>query len=180
MMAENAFLESLTIKTGSTTFEELFALISALQLNTTLKTLGLEFFWPSDQYIDLTDDEVNQLVSILIKNYGLEHVVPDILCADDRTVKAILRLNGAGRRYLIEDGSSLLKGVEVLSAVKDDINCLFLHLLKNPGLCDRRAVETTTKNRRPGANLDESSSRGKRERAQSQQGKEPRRRLHVA
>jgi hypothetical protein len=108
----------------------------------------------------LSDDEAKQLVSILMKNYGLEHLVAEVRCADDGTVKAILRLNKAGRCYLIEDGSSISKGVEVLSAVNDDINCVFLHLLENPGLCSRRAfeTETTTRSRRPGANLDESSS----------------------
>jgi hypothetical protein len=85
----------------------------------------------------------------------------------------------AERRYLIKDGSSISKGVKVLSAVNDDINCVFMHLLENPGLCNRRAVETetTTISQRPGANLDESSTSGKRARAQSQPGKEPRRRL---
>jgi hypothetical protein len=70
--------------------------------------------------------------------------VPDIPCADDGTVKAILRLNAAGRRYLIKDGSSISKGVDVLSAVSDEIDCVFLHLLENPSLCDRRAADTTT------------------------------------
>jgi hypothetical protein len=179
-MMENTFLESFTIPSSSgggiIKVEELFALISALQLNTTLKTLGYQFFF---MILYLTDDEVNQLVLLLMKNYGLERLVPDIACEDDRTIKAILRLNGAGRRYLIEDGSSISKGVEVLSAVNDDINCVFLHLLENPGLCNRRAIETTTttRSRRPVINLDESCSTGKRERVQSQPGKEPRRRL---
>jgi hypothetical protein len=141
-MMENSLLESLTIRTYSTIkFEELLALVSALQLNTTLKTLG------GLASIDLTDDEVKQLVSILMKNYGLERLEPDISCADDRTVKAILRLNGAGRRYLIEDASSISKGVDVLSAVNDDMNCVFLHLLENPGLCNRRAAETGCQSR---------------------------------
>jgi hypothetical protein len=56
-------------------------------------------------------------------------------------VGAILRLNAAGRRYLVQDGSSVSKGVEVLSAVSEEINCVFLHLLENPRLCDRNAVE---------------------------------------
>jgi hypothetical protein len=179
MLEENPFLESLSISIADCNikFEELCALVSALQLNTTLKTLVLQY--KHLENIELTDNEVNRLVSILRKNYGLEHLVPDISGADDRTVKAILRLNGAGRRYLIEDGSSISKGVEVLSAVNDDINCVFLHLLENPDLCDRRAVETetTTGSRRPVGNPDESSSSGKRERAQSQADKEPRRRL---
>jgi hypothetical protein len=177
-MMENSFLESLTIhSSGRGEFEELFALISALQLNTTLKTLGHYVFSDSLESHYLSDDEAHQLVSILMKNYGLESLVPtNSGGANNRTVRAILRLNGAGRRYLIEDGSSISKGVDVLSAVNDDINCVFLHLLENPGLCNRRALETT-RSRRPGENLDESSSTGKRERVQLQPGKEPRRRL---
>jgi hypothetical protein len=167
LMEDNSFLESLTIDNSSGSckvkFEDLLEIISALQLNTTLKTLG---FQCSDNNLYFTDNEVSQLVPILMKNYGLEHLVPDmdIRCSNDRTVKAILRLNGAGRRYLIKDGSSISKGVEVLNAVNDDINCVFLHLLENPGLCNRRAVDATMRSRRLGANLDESSSRGKRER----------------
>jgi hypothetical protein len=34
----------------------------------------------------------------------------------------ILLLNAAGRRYLIKDGSSISKGVDVLSAVSDEID----------------------------------------------------------
>jgi hypothetical protein len=174
MMEQNSSLDSLSISTDcNIKVEELFALVSALQRHTTLKTLGLQ---DSDESLSLTDDEVNQLVSILMKNYGLERLLPEIRCADGRVVKAILRLNSAGRRYLIKDGSSISKGVEVLSAVSDEIDCVFLHLLENPSLCDRRAVEVTRRPR-PVANLDKSSSTGKRERAQSQQGKEHRRRL---
>jgi hypothetical protein len=43
--------------------------------------------------------------------------------------------------YLIEDGSSISKGVDVLSAVSNDIDSVFLHPLENPRLCDRNAVE---------------------------------------
>jgi hypothetical protein len=141
----------------------------------TLKTLGLQSYCFGLKHF--TDDEVNQLVSILIKNYGLECLAPAIPCTDDGTIKAILRLNRAGRRYLIEDGSSISKGIDVLSAVSDEIDCVFLHLLENPSLCDRKSAETTVDRLRPGANLDESSRTGKRERALSQPGKEPRRRV---
>jgi hypothetical protein len=81
-----------------------------------------------------------------------------------------LRLNGAGRRYLIRDGSSISKGVDVLSAVSDEIDCVFLHLLENPSLCDRRAADTTTGRWRPASNLDGSSSTGEQERSISVQG----------
>jgi hypothetical protein len=179
MMEENSCLESLIVTTGyNIKFEELLALVSVLKRNTTLKYLGFQSTIENFScHLWSTEDEFNQLASILIKNYGLERLVPDVYCEDAETVEAILRLNGAGRRYLIKDGSSISKGVEVLSAVSDDINCLFLHLLENPGLCNKRAVDATTRSRRQGANLDESSSSGKRELAQSQSGKEPRRRL---
>jgi hypothetical protein len=178
MIEDNPCLESLTIGSISSIMkvEELLALVSALQRNTSLKTLDCRCHCD----LILTADEVNQLVSILRKNYGLEHLEPEIRCADsslDPTVKAILRLNGAGRRYLIKDGSSVSKGVDVLSAVSDDMNCVFLHLLENPSLCNRRASETTTGKREGNANLDEPPRSGKRGRGQSQPaGKEPRRR----
>lgn len=98
------------------------------------------------------------------------------LYPDGRAVKVILRLNGEGRRYLIEDGSSRSKSVKVLNDVSYDINCVFLQLLENLGLCNRRASVTTIGKRRPGANLDQPSSSGKRARASSA-GKEPGRRL---
>jgi hypothetical protein len=144
-MMENTFLERFTITVDNDSgiqLKELLALLSALQLNTTLKTLGFNFRCFENVYF--TVDQVNQLGSILMKNYGLERLVPDIPCADFGTVKAILRLNAAGRRYLIKDGSSISKGVDVLSAVSDEIDCVFIHLLENPSLCDRRATETTT------------------------------------
>jgi hypothetical protein len=177
-MIENAFLESLTIidnSNRSIKAVELLALISALPLNTTLKTL--DFHCHLFDHIHFTDDEVNQLVSVLMKNYGLERLVPGISSSDDGTVQAILRLNAAGRRYLIKDASSISKGVDVLSAVSNEIDCVFLHLLENPSLCDRRATDTTPSRWRPGYNLDESSGTGKRERALSQPSKEAHRRL---
>jgi hypothetical protein len=60
---------------------------------------------------------------------------------------AILRLNKAGRRYLAEDGSSISKGVKVLSAVSNEINSVFLHLLENPRLCERNTVEVASDTR---------------------------------
>jgi hypothetical protein len=96
----------------------------------------------------LNDNEDKQIASLIKKNYGLK-LLPDIYQEGD--VGTILRLNGAGRRYLIQDGSSISKGVEVLSRVNDDINCVFLHLLENPRLCDRSVVEIV--------NADEDNSR---------------------
>jgi hypothetical protein len=63
------------------------------------------------------------MVKSLKKNYALESLSGIIGQAGD--VDAILRLNQAGRRYLIEDGSSISKGVDVLSRVYNDTNCVF-------------------------------------------------------
>jgi hypothetical protein len=189
MMQDNPFLESLAIATihraldlsRQIKFEEVLALVSALQRHTTLKTLGFHshslLFDNTPRRFYLSDDEVNQLLPLLMQNYGLQRLVPSMSCADDRKIRAILRLNGAGRRYLIEDESSISKGVDVLSAVSDDINCVFLHLLENAGLCNRRATETTIGRLRPGAHLHKSSGNGKRERSQLEPSQEPRRRL---
>jgi hypothetical protein len=71
------------------------------------------------------------------KNYSLE-VLDEGLSAHDTTgeVRIVLRLNQAGRRYLINDSASIAKGVDVLIGVSDDLGCLFYHLLENPTLCD--------------------------------------------
>ncbi len=73
---------------------------------------------------------------------GMEEFLGLRLGAGD--IRSIFDLNRAGRRYLIEDGSSISKGVAVLSCVNDEINSVFLHLSENPRLCDRIAVEMSS------------------------------------
>ena len=123
--------------------------------------------------IRLNDDESKRMASLLEKKYALERP-PDISLENEaRDVGAILRLNEAGRRYLIEDGSSISKGVEVLSRVKSSINCVFLHLLENPRLCDRRAVEMLAAGDSIGKSTDmtaSSSGGGKRKQASAHTG----------
>jgi hypothetical protein len=140
MLEENVSLENISILSYHTfQAEEYNALITALQKNTKLKTLRLSGHFTRGLF--LSDDEDKRMVSLLQKNYALEKL-PDIKYENEAgNVAAILRLNEAGRRYLVQDGSSISKGVEVLSAVSNEINCVFLHLLENPRLCDRSAVE---------------------------------------
>jgi hypothetical protein len=53
-------------------------------------------------------------------------------------LRSLLRLNGAGRGYLLGGRRYVVsKGVGGLSTVSDDLNCIFLHLLENPSLCNR-------------------------------------------
>jgi hypothetical protein len=188
MLQDNKSLESLNVQgwvdtsvRGWNAFkvEDYDALITGLQQNRTLKRLQL-----GHGICKLTDGEDKQMASILKKNYALEslpRIKPEIYEGD---ASSILRLNAAGRRYLIEDGSSIAKGVEVLSRVnnEDSINCVFLHLLENPRLCDRSAVEKVIAGERSNGrsttpNLTASSGRGKREQAIAHKDKESRRRL---
>jgi hypothetical protein len=172
MLQENAALENLSILTwNAIKAEEYIVLVTALQHNRTLKTLHHK----RNSTIRLTDDEDKQMAALLKKNYGLENI-RDIGRVGD--VGAILRLNEAGRRYLVQDGSSISKGVEVLSAVSEEINCVFLHLLENPRLCDRSAVEVasdSTEGR--GGSANPANHNGKREQGRAlEEGKESRRR----
>ncbi len=136
-LGKNSTLEMLElIQSGSRATDPSFriAVVEALQLNKTLKTLRLRYATPN-----LTDDEVKNLTSVVKKNYGLEAIPGFIYYMED--IRSIFDLNRAGRRYLVQDGSSISKGVDVLSGVSNDINSVFLHLLENPRLCDRSAVE---------------------------------------
>jgi hypothetical protein len=137
-LRENSTLERLELrdvtmaKAGVTALSFYFAVIKAVQPNTTLKTLGLCYSIPQ-----MSDDKVKNLTSLIQQNYGLESL--PVIKFGERMgdMRAILRLNGARRRYLNDDGSSIVKGVDVLSAVSDDLNCILLHLLENPSLCNR-------------------------------------------
>jgi hypothetical protein len=175
----NTSLENLSILCGYSVIikaEEYIALVAALQHNTTLKTM--QFYKYAGH--QLTEDEAKQMALLLKKNYAFQRL-PDISPHSDAgDLGAILRLNEAGRRYLVQDGSSISKGVEVLSRVKNDVNCVFLHLLENPTLCDRSAVEIVTAGEShisSSTSPTASSGGGKREQASAHRCKESRRRL---
>jgi hypothetical protein len=106
--------------------------LESVQMNTTLMKLCLNPILAS-----VGNGEMHQAVSLVKKNYSLA-VLDEGITERDETgeLHAILRLNQAGRRYLIDDAGSIAKGVEVLIDVRDDLGCLFYHLLENPMLCD--------------------------------------------
>jgi hypothetical protein len=119
------------------------------------------------------------MAELLKKNYGLERLPQFYRKYLAEDVDAILRLNEAGRRYLVQDGSSISKGVEVLSRVNKDINCVYLHLLENPRLCDRKAIEKVSAGESNGRSTNPTvgSDGGTREHASVYKGRESRRRL---
>jgi hypothetical protein len=175
MLQDNASLESLFIQKNCNVIEveEDIPLVTKLQHNTTLKKLELHY----NVMLPLTDDEDKHMAKILKKNYALESL-PSIVNRPGG-VRTILRLNAAGRRYLIEDGSSVSKGVEVLSRVNyNDIHCVFFHLLENPRLCDRSAVEVASDSiEKIRGSANPVNHNGKREQGRAlEDGKESRRR----
>jgi hypothetical protein len=170
MLRENESIETVSVFSENISFEDYLVFVAAIQPNSTLKRLR---FYGVD-YCDTKD-----LIAVLKKNYGLEEIL-GFHHHGEGDIRSILQLNRAGRRYLVQDGSSISKGVDVLSRVRNDINSVFLHLLENPRLCDRSAVETSSignianaRSTSPG-----NHSGGKRgQQAPSHAGKEPRRRL---
>jgi hypothetical protein len=131
MLVKNLSLENPTIRSRHEIMaEDYAALITILQHNTTLKTLDFREEQRSNTSLGLTTDEDNQMALLLEKNYALESI-PDIdLCFENQEgdVGDILRLNRAGRRYLIENGSLISRGVKVSRAVSNETNCIFLNL----------------------------------------------------
>jgi hypothetical protein len=156
MLEENTSLVSLCIHgmRKNIKAEDYIALVTTLHHNTTLKRL----FSASDTTLQLTADEDKRMAVLLRNNYALESLSDIDLENEPGDVGAMLRLNAAGRRYLIEDGSSISKGIEVLIRVNDDINCVFLHLLENPRLCDRSAVEIASSGESDGSSTNPNAS----------------------
>jgi hypothetical protein len=177
MLYENQSLETLALISKDAKLEDYPVFVAALQPNTTLKRFRLR-----TATFCVKGDESKDLISVLKKNYGLEEILE--LHHDSGDIRSIFDLNRAGRRYLVQDGTSISKGVAVLSRVSNDINSVFLHLLENPRLCDRSAVEMSSTSI---GNMDSARSTpgpgtrhsgGKREQqAPLHPGTEPRRRL---
>jgi hypothetical protein len=132
MLEGNTTLECLDIKSDGISPGTYISVLESLQPSTTLKTLRLPPVLAS-----MSEEDTNQVVSLVKKNYSLA-VLDEGVSALDKTgdLGTLLRLNQAGRRYLIKDAASIAKGVEVLIDVRNDLSCLFYHLLENPTLCD--------------------------------------------
>jgi hypothetical protein len=175
MLRDNETLETLSMFDENAIFKDYTGFVAAIQPNTTLKTLELHL--PPSKDLCEDADEVKALIADLKKNYGLEKI-PGLQHVRD--IRSILELNRAGRRYLVQDGSSISKGVDVLRGVSYDINSVILHLLENPRLCDRSAVEISSIGNIDNArstSLGNHSGRKREQQALSHTSEEPRRRL---
>jgi hypothetical protein len=133
-LRENSSLETLEFYCdhGTIARDTYMTALESFQMNTSLKKLCL-----SPVLASFGEAEMNQVVSLVKKNYTLIELDEDVTGHDETgKLGSILRLNQAGRGYLIEDAGSIRKGVEVLLNVTDDLDCLFYHLLENPMVCD--------------------------------------------
>jgi hypothetical protein len=140
MLLENESLETLFMMSSDARFEDYPVFVAAIQPNTTLKRFRMYY---TTCCADENENESKVLISVIKKNFGLEEILGlHQWRAGD--VNSILQLNRAGRRYLVQGGSSKSKGVHVLSRVSSSINSVFLHMLENPTLCDRSAVEMSS------------------------------------
>jgi hypothetical protein len=139
-LRDTTSLESLDIKSPYIIDRDFFlVIIKAFGKNTSLKTLRI----PLDSS-SISDNWMKDLISVVKTNYNLECIyyyqtfwteslTSSLISAHDKTgeLDTIFKLNQAGRRYLIQEGpESIVKGVEVLVAVRDD------HMLEKPTLCD--------------------------------------------
>jgi hypothetical protein len=137
LLQDNTALQSLDIFSHSIRPVDYFQTMSCLKGNVTLKMLQLSCFFKLEDGDDKCCEEAAELVSAIQKNYGLESLGSDIE-SQVPLVCAVLRLNSAGRQYLVQDAASTANGCALLSAVSDDLDCLYFHLLENPSLCERR------------------------------------------
>jgi hypothetical protein len=177
MLRENESLETLSMPIMDARLEDYLIFVAGIQPNTTLKRLRLHPSLGVPFRVD--ENETKDLIPVLKKNYGLEEIPRLHHFVGD--VSSILQLNRAGRRYIVQDGSSISKGVDVLSRVSNDISSVFFHLLENPRLCDRSAVEMSSIGNIDNARSTSPGNRhsgGKREQqAPSRTSKERRRRF---
>jgi hypothetical protein len=102
-----------------------------------------------------SDDEVKQLVPILMKTMGWS-ISFQFSCADDGTIKAILRLNSAGTPVSDRTDLPSQSCQTYWSAVNDESNCVFA-----PARKSELATEGPPRRRHEGDQfytLDEASS----------------------
>jgi hypothetical protein len=97
------------------------AALAALGPNTTLKTLRLH-----PDLDSFGSDQVEELLSLVRNNYWLE-CLDDGLPDPTGEVGCILRLNKAGRRYMLRD-SSFSGSIGVFAGVSDDLDCVLVHM----------------------------------------------------
>jgi hypothetical protein len=170
MIRANASLREISLPTSCFTGPKLLSFVPVLAQSTTLECLKMESWQDGKatnndmfQFVKLVltesrlkelrvwlgRDLCESLAPTMAKNFHLEEFVDEgglQFSTTYTTLNVVCKLNKFGRRYLVERGPECrVAGVGLLSAVSDDLDCLFYHLRENPDLCNReegKAEET--------------------------------------
>jgi len=100
--------------------------------NQTIKNLTICDDPEFDEYLE-TDEKKQEWENALRQNHSLESI--EVGRHPISSFQPILQLNKAGRRYLAEDATSCSKCIAVMAKVKEELDCLYLHMRENPILC---------------------------------------------
>lgn len=127
----NGFIETLHVNVHSSFVPDFFKTLCLRNRN--VKKLDLRPAGPTVSERSLCDVKV-----ALRQNFSLENIALDMQVGTlsyRNFSHEILRLNKAGRRYLLDDAHSKSKCIAVLAKVKDDLDALYTHMRENPVLC---------------------------------------------
>jgi hypothetical protein len=124
-------------------FERIIEFIASIPKQSTLKYLSYSAGDDGGHHIRerFTMEQATALLDLIKGNYSLEKLDISDNCFPDlkKEMDIIMRLNAAGRRYVVlGEESNVQAGIYVLSAVSDDLDCLFYHLRENPLILDSR------------------------------------------
>jgi hypothetical protein len=147
LLADNVSLQRLEIRMQfqERSNEDVVTFASYLKKNRTLKYLDILCTGYNLAQYALSTENGDRVVSELCQNYELRRIQISPKQRNTHTwgqpewrqkLDAFLRLNIAGRRYLWQDASDRRACVAVLSGVSSSLNCLYLHLLENPLICN--------------------------------------------
>jgi hypothetical protein len=147
LQTKHSTLSILTLNGRGITLKSLTALVYKLERYRTRCFLNYALFIGEEYNAKL----VSELAKAMMHNYSVEELT--VSCSDYTVyafedlkrvypdygiaVDAILALNQAGRRYVLDDYNNSSKALKVLSSgqVNNDLNAIYLHLIDHPSLC---------------------------------------------
>lgn len=141
-LCDNTTLRELAIVNDGDTrgADTLIQCLSNLRRNRSIKSLRIGRRSPT-----VTLEESQVVYNSIKTNYSLQEC-PVTIFADDTKdeasrvetgISTVLKMNQMGRNYLLNDKASKELGVALLSKLADHLDCVTMHILENPTLCER-------------------------------------------
>jgi len=122
-------------------------LLMKLMKSIALQNNTIKSFLYEGSFLGISKKERFELEDVVKQNYTLEEIYVDeyntlpimsrlnlVGEKGSNPFRAITDLNKAGRKYLREDASSKENCIEVLGKVRNDLDCLYIHIRENPVL----------------------------------------------